>query len=90
MILFAERVCCSRDFPLPALAGYFDYRFYLLDRDIKVTGGRERNLRDLQSWMFTAGANSTMIGNYLTTSGRDCRADLQLIEDLDLHPLGHG
>src|SRR3990172_10799009 len=28
------------------------YRFVLPDREIKIAGGRERNLRDLQSWMF--------------------------------------
>lgn len=65
------------------------YRFYLPDKDIKVAGGREYNLRDLQSWMFAAGANSTMVGNYLTTTGRDCDADLKMIEDLELCALGH-
>lgn len=76
--------------PLEILKIIAVYRFYLPDRDIKVAGGREYNLRDLQSWMFAAGANSTMVGNYLTTTGRDCEADLRMIEDLELCPLGHG
>ncbi|MBI5183930.1 MAG: biotin synthase BioB [Nitrospinae bacterium] len=60
------------------------YRFILPTKDIKVAGGREFNLRDLQSMIFAAGANSTMVGNYLTTKGRDFREDLQMIEDLEL------
>jgi biotin synthase len=34
--------------------------------------------------MFFAGANGTMIGNYLTTSGRDETQDWQMIKDLGL------
>jgi biotin synthase len=51
---------------------------------ISVCGGRERNLRDLQSWMFMAGASGAMIGNYLTTSGRPPEEDRQMLKDLDL------
>src|SRR3972149_5590613 len=60
------------------------YRFILPDEEIKIAGGRERNLRDLQSWMFYAGASSVMIGNYLTTKGRSILEDMQMIEDLGL------
>ncbi len=60
------------------------FRFALPRVDLKVAGGRERNLRDLQSWMFFAGATSCMVGNYLTTSGRDSQEDLQMIKDLGL------
>jgi len=38
------------------------YRFLLPDRQIKVCGGRERNLRELQSWIFMAGASAVAIG----------------------------
>jgi biotin synthase len=34
--------------------------------------------------MFLAGANGTMIGNYLTTSGRDEAQDRQMLQDLGL------
>lgn len=61
------------------------YRMILPDKDIKVAGGREKNLRDLQCLMFAAGANSTMIGNYLTTFGRPASEDLQMIKDLGLN-----
>ncbi len=60
------------------------FRFILPDKEIKIAGGRQKNLRDLQSWMFYAGANSTMIGNYLTTTGRKVEDDFQMIKDLGL------
>ncbi|MBI3795136.1 MAG: biotin synthase BioB [Nitrospinae bacterium] len=70
--------------PLEILKIIAVFRLYLPDKDIKVAGGREVNLRDLQAFMFFAGANSTMVGNYLTTKGRDAAQDLQLIRDLEL------
>ncbi|GFO66446.1 biotin synthase [Geomonas limicola] len=60
------------------------YRFILPDKRITVCGGREKNLRDLQSWIFFAGANGTMIGNYLTTLGRNVAVDLKMFDDLGL------
>ncbi len=60
------------------------YRLMLPSKDIMTAGGREVHLRDLQSWMFTAGASHTLIGSYLTTSGRRSEDDLRMIEDLDL------
>ena len=70
--------------PMEALKIISVFRFVLPDKEIKIAGGRERNLRDLQSWMFYAGANSTMIGNYLTTTGRKVEDDFQMIKDLGL------
>ncbi|MFA4910880.1 MAG: biotin synthase BioB [Desulfobacteria bacterium] len=64
------------------------FRFIHPTKDIRVCGGRQRNLRGIQPLMYLAGANATMIGNYLTTSGSDPREDLQLIEDLMLAPQG--
>ncbi len=60
------------------------YRFILPDKRITVCGGREKNLRDLQSWIFFAGANGTMIGNYLTTMGRNVEVDKKMFSDLGL------
>lgn len=59
-------------------------RFILPDKELKVAGGREVCLRDLQSWIFYAGADSTMIGNYLTTYGRKPEMDHQMVMDLGL------
>jgi biotin synthase len=59
-------------------------RFVLPEAELKVAGGREVCLRDLQSWIFFAGADSTMIGNYLTTYGRKPEQDHQMVMDLGL------
>ncbi len=53
-------------------------------REIIICGGREVNLRDLQCLMFPAGATGTMVGNYLTTSGRPGEEDQRMIADLGL------
>ncbi|WP_298435325.1 biotin synthase BioB [Geobacter sp.] len=70
--------------PLECLQTIALYRFILPDKRIAVCGGRERNLRDLQSWIFLAGADGTMIGNYLTTTGRPAEQDWQMLKDLEL------
>lgn len=59
-------------------------RLVLPHQDLKVAGGREKNLRDLQSWIFYVGATSALIGNYLATYGRPYQEDLRMIEDLEL------
>lgn len=59
-------------------------RFVLPEADIRTCGGRERVLGPLQSWMFNAGASATMLGDYLTTKGRDAGEDLALINALGL------
>jgi len=66
------------------------FRLILPAKRITVCGGREINLRDLQSWIFFAGANGTMIGNYLTTTGRDEQQDRQMLKDLGLTIVSHG
>lgn len=66
------------------------FRLMMPEKNIYVCGGREVNLRDLQSWIFLAGANGMMVGNYLTTSGRDHALDLQMIGDQGLEVLPCG
>ena len=70
--------------PLEILKSVALFRFILPDKDIRICGGREFGLRDLHPLVFWAGANGIMIGNYLTTRGRDYQADLQMIHDLTL------
>jgi biotin synthase len=70
--------------PLECLTIIAVYRFLLPDKRLSVCGGREKNLRELQSWMFLAGANGTMTGNYLTTPGRPPELDRQMLKDLEL------
>ena len=60
------------------------YRFVLPRQDIGVFGGREKALGTLQPLMFTAGANVTLVGNYLTTRGQAAEQDQQMIRDLGL------
>jgi len=70
--------------PMDCLRVIALFRYLLPDRRISVCGGREPNLRDFQSWIFMAGASGTMVGNYLTTSGRDRQADLQMFADAEV------
>ena len=70
--------------PLEVLKTIAVFRFILPDREIRTCGGREMNLRGLQPLMFTAGCTGTMIGNYLTTEGRNPEQDIRDIEDLGL------
>lgn len=70
--------------PIDCLKTIALYRFLLPDRKIAVCGGRERNLRELQSWIFAAGASGMMTGDYLTKKGRNPDADRQLLVDLQL------
>jgi biotin synthase len=70
--------------PLEILQIVAVMRLILPRQDLKVAGGREKNLRDLQSWIFYVGATSALIGNYLATLGRPHHEDLQMIRDLEL------
>lgn len=49
---------------------------------IMVAGGREMMFGGRQKEIFAAGANSIVIGDYLTTAGRDKRSDLEMIREL--------
>lgn len=70
--------------PLECLKIIAIFRLILPEKDIVICGGREVNLRDLQSMIFYAGANGMMIGGYLTTSGRPVEDDIKMIRDLGL------
>lgn len=70
--------------PMECLKIIAIYRHILPKQEIKICGGRERNLRDLQSWIFYAGADSFLIGNYLTTYGRSPEEDRRMVRDLGL------
>jgi biotin synthase len=66
--------------PMDALKSIALFRFINPQTDITICGGREHTLKDFQSWIFMAGANGVMIGNYLTTRGRDIQMDLEMID----------
>jgi biotin synthase len=56
-------------------------RFVCPQKEIRVAGGREVNLRSMQPLSLYA-ANSIFVGDYLTTSGQTAEADWQMLEDL--------
>jgi biotin synthase len=49
---------------------------------LMVAGGREITFKDRQDEIFEAGINSIVIGNYLTTKGRDAHQDLIMLKKL--------
>lgn len=57
------------------------FRFMHPDKEIRISGGREVNLRSLQPLGLFA-ANSIFIGDYLTTGGQARKEDYQMMEDL--------
>ncbi len=66
------------------------FRFINPTKEIRISGGREVNLRSLQP-LGLYPANSIFIGDYLTTEGQEGSNDRQMLEDLgfevDLQPL---
>ncbi|MEA1936015.1 MAG: biotin synthase BioB [Thermodesulfobacteriota bacterium] len=70
--------------PLEALKSIALFRFINPEKDITICGGREVVLRDYQSWTFTAGANGLMIGDYLTTQGRNAEMDINMIKEMGI------
>ncbi|MEJ2155569.1 MAG: biotin synthase BioB [Desulfobacteraceae bacterium] len=70
--------------PMEALKVIALYRFIFPRKDITVCGGRETALKDFQSWIFAAGANGLMVGNYLTTQGRNLATDLEMITEMGM------
>ena len=71
--------------PMEALKVIALYRFIFPKKDITICGGRETTLKDFQSWVFAAGANGLMVGNYLTTQGRNLEADLEMIAEMGMN-----
>ncbi len=67
--------------PLEGLLTVALFRFLNPARDIRICGGRQRTFGDFQSLLFAAGANGLMVGNYLTTVGRQWEDDRRLLRD---------
>ena len=74
--------------PMDCVRAITMFRYFMPNKPISVCGGRETNLRELQSWIFMAGASGTMVGNYLTTSGRDRDVDMQMFDDIEVKTHG--
>lgn len=73
--------------PFDILQNIAVFRFMLPKAEIRIAGGRGF-LGDLQSMIFMAGASGVMIGNYLTTKGREVSDDLRMLKDLKLEIRG--
>ncbi len=56
------------------------FRLVCGDQEIRLAGGRERNLRSMQPLAFYA-VNSIFVGEYLTQSGNSTADDHRMIED---------
>ncbi|HSB30409.1 MAG TPA: biotin synthase BioB [Candidatus Sulfobium mesophilum] len=60
------------------------FRFLLPGREVRVCGGRAQTLGQFNSFVFLAGADGILSGNYLTTSGRCFEDDIRLIRQQGL------
>ena len=54
------------------------------EQDVLICGGRSKTFGQWQSWVFAAGANGVMTGNYLTTEGCAFCDDAEMYEVLGL------
>lgn len=60
------------------------YRFILPKTEIRICGGRQKNLGQLQSKIFSAGADAIITGYYLTTQGSPTQEDISMIHQAGL------
>ncbi|NLN63280.1 MAG: biotin synthase BioB [Myxococcales bacterium] len=65
--------------PLACLQIVAVARLMMPGKEIRVCGGREYHLRELQSWLLISGADGLMVGGYLTTQGRRVENDLDMV-----------
>lgn len=77
---FADRTPMT---PMEILKSIVVFRYMLPRAEIRIAGGRQF-LGDMQSMIFMAGASGVMIGDYLTTKGRQVEDDIKMLDDLKL------
>jgi biotin synthase len=65
------------------------FRLVMPSTILRLAGGREQVLGELQALGLLAGANALIVGNYLTTAGRPAEADLALLDALGM-PVADG
>jgi biotin synthase len=75
--------------PREALQAIALFRLILPGAWLRLAGGRERVLGELQGMGLLAGANALIVGNYLTTVGRSADDDHALLEALGM-PVAKG
>ncbi len=69
--------------PFDILQSICVFRYMLPKAEIRIAGGRGF-LGDMQAMIFMAGASGVMIGNYLTTQGRQVDDDLAMMRNMKL------
>ncbi|MDD5043950.1 MAG: biotin synthase BioB [Candidatus Omnitrophica bacterium] len=57
-------------------------RFILPEKELRLCGGRQKNLRQLQALAFVSGIDAAITGDYLTTKGSPYQDDLEMLSDL--------
>jgi len=75
--------------PREALQAIALFRLVLPAAWLRLAGGREYVLGELQAMGLLAGANALIVGNYLTSSGRPADEDLALLDALGM-PVADG
>ncbi len=75
--------------PREALQAIALFRLVLPDAWLRLAGGRELVLGELQAMGLLAGANALIVGNYLTTGGRPAEEDHALLDALGM-PVADG
>jgi len=69
---------------LEILRVFSTLRFLLPNSIIKISGGRELNLKDGGQKLLLSGANGIISAGYLTTDGNPIEKDLEMIEKIHL------
>jgi len=75
--------------PREALQAIALFRLVLPGAWLRLAGGREYVLGELQAMGLLAGANALIVGNYLTSTGRPAEEDHALLEALGM-PVAEG
>jgi biotin synthase len=75
--------------PREALQAIALFRLVLPSAWLRLAGGRELVLGELQAMGLLAGANALIVGNYLTTGGRPAEEDHALLDALGM-PVADG
>lgn len=69
--------------PLEILLTIAMFRLTNPHSEVRMAAGRN-SLRNLQSFIFPAGCNGLMVGDFLTVHGQGIKDDLQMLQDLGL------
>lgn len=74
--------------PLEILLTIAMFRLVNPHSEVRLAAGRPA-LRNLQAFIFPAGCNGLMVGDFLTVHGQGIQDDIQMLEDLGLTPRKH-